>query len=336
MQDRMNTSSLFRFPSWFHALLVITLLLCGQHLWALDASLADGLKAAKKGDHNAAIELFTEVLRRDPTHVDALYNRGVSYQATLQRAKAIEDFTSVIEHDPSSISAYTNRGNIRFVQGDYDSAISDFSEAITLNPKSWTGYKNRGGAYLLKRDYQRAIADLDLAVQLNPGDFGALKNRGNAYHCLGQFSKAVADYNVVLLLNPIDAVALCNRGDAYRSLREYAKAIADYSEAIEVNAAFSLPHNSLATVLATCPLASFRDGAKAVEHAQKACELSKWKTPAELETLAAAHAEAGDFAQAARREKEYLDTSGLSESDSARAKDRLALYQSGKPYHAAK
>jgi hypothetical protein len=73
-----------------------------------------------------------------------------------------------------------------------------------------------------------------------------------------------------------------------------------------------------------------------VEYAAKAFELSEWKSPDFIDTLAAAYAEVGDFEQAIKWEMKYLGTSNLSEKESTDAKSRLALYQAHKPYHAEK
>ena len=91
--------------------------------------------------------------------------------------------------------------------------------------------------------------------------------------------------------------------------------------------------NGLAWVLATCPDARFRDGKMAVEMATRACELSKWAEAAWLDTLAAAHAEAGDFPSAVRWQLEAI--AKLPPGDPTRSGfvDRLQLYESNKPYH---
>jgi hypothetical protein len=86
----------------------------------------------------------------------------------------------------------------------------------------------------------------------------------------------------------------------------------------------------------TCPKASFRDGKKALEYAIKACEVSEWKDPSSIDTLAAAYPEVGDFEHAIKWEMKYLGTSNLSEKESADAKSRLALYQAHRPYHGEK
>jgi len=51
---------------------------------------------------------------------------------------------------------------------------------------------------------------------------------------------------------------------------------------------------------ATCPDEKYRDGKKAIEFAKRGCELTNWKDPFKLGTLAAGYAELGDITQAVR------------------------------------
>ena len=53
--------------------------------------------------------------------------------------------------------------------------------------------------------------------------------------------------------------------------------------------------NNLAWILATCPDAKVRNGARAAPWAERACDLAHDKNPVYLTTLAAAYAEAGRF-----------------------------------------
>jgi hypothetical protein len=83
-----------------------------------------------------------------------------------------------------------------------------------------------------------------------------------------------------------------------------------------------------------CPDGRHRDGRKAVEAATKACELEQWLCPFELGTLAAAYAEAGDFASAVNWQSQ---ANKLHDSTEGRAigEARLKLYQEKKPCRAA-
>jgi hypothetical protein len=74
-----------------------------------------------------------------------------------------------------------------------------------------------------------------------------------------------------------------------------------------------------------------RDGKKAVEHATKACELTGWNEATSLDNLAAAYAECRDFTMAVMWQKKALEL-GFPDKEKVKARQRLKLYEAGKPY----
>ena len=82
----------------------------------------------------------------------------------------------------------------------------------------------------------------------------------------------------------------------------------------------------------TLPRAKQGDGKSAVEFATRACQLTQWKDPAYLDTLAAAHAESGDFDPAVKWQTKAIGLlTDRRETEDYRT--RLKLYQEKKPYH---
>src|SRR5208337_4446750 len=124
--------------------------------------------------------------------------------------------------------------------------------------------------------------------------------------------------------NPDHAAAYYSRGRSYDHKGDYAKALADYKRAIRLNPDHGMAYNGLAWLLAVCPDANIRNGEEAVRYAKKACELSEWRTPSWIDTLAAAYAEAGNFDNAIKWENKYLE-SNPSKDDSEKARQRLSL-----------
>ncbi len=67
-----------------------------------------------------------------------------------------------------------------------------------------------------------------------------------------------------------------------------------------------------------------------MQNATRACELSEWKNAAYIDTLAAAHAEAGAFDQAVKFQRQVIQ---MAEGPNRQGmQERLKLYQQHKPY----
>jgi spermidine synthase len=89
----------------------------------------------------------------------------------------------------------------------------------------------------------------------------------------------------------------------------------------------------LAWIQATHNQTKFRNPEEAVDNALRACELTKYKNPGVLDTLAAAYAAAGRFSDAVATAEKALELTPSSKKEvAARIQDRLRLYKIGQPY----
>jgi hypothetical protein len=77
-----------------------------------------------------------------------------------------------------------------------------------------------------------------------------------------------------------------------------------------------------------------RDGARAVELAAKACEITKYEQPHILSTLAAAYAETGDFDKAREWSQKAVDLNkeGQDADITEELAKELASYRENKPW----
>jgi formylglycine-generating enzyme required for sulfatase activity/Flp pilus assembly protein TadD len=202
--------------------------------------------------------------------------------------------------EPVSAEDYVNRGETKIDAGNYDAAIADFTKAIELDTKNFRAYDDRGIARYSKGDYDGAISDYTKAIELNP--------------------KVSSVYD--------------NRGSTREQKGDHDGAFADFSKAVEVDPADGGAQNNLGWFLATTSKDSLRNGSNAVEHALKACELTKWEAPYYIDTLAAAYGEVGNFDEAVKWENKALSFTEFAKSAEAEgARQRLQLYQLRKPFH---
>ena len=144
---------------------------------------------------------------------------------------------------------------------------------------------------------------------------------------------SLADYDAVLRENPSDISALLGRAASHYGAGEFEQAAAAYAETVQRQPEQAQPYNDYAWLLATATKDAVRNGARALELATQACKRTEYKNPGYLDTLAAAHAEKGDFSDALKWQEEAVKLAG-DESEELRAElqSRIELYKAKKPY----
>ena len=156
--------------------------------------------------------------------------------------------------------------------------------------------------------------------------------RGNVYFSKRQYGRAIQDYGQAIALKPDFAAAYHNRSFTYSTMGQFDQAILDYDEAITRSPDFARAHNSKAWLLATSRRADLRDGHEAVRLAQRAVEIDDKADY--IDTLAAAYAEAGWFADSMRAQERaigMLRAAGLN-GEISDYQSRLDLYRAGRPH----
>jgi tetratricopeptide (TPR) repeat protein len=238
--------------------------------------------------------------------------------------------------------AHNNLGFIFLQRGELDEAISHFQTALNIRANSpQTHYNlgsalvhnNLGTALVRKKLVDEAIMHYEKAVELRPDYADGHYNLGSALLQEGRIDEAIAHWQKTVSIQPNDAEAHTTLGDALLRKGEIGQAIAQYQAALEIAPHSISALNNLAWALATCPDASLRNGAKAIELAQKADQLAGGQNPIFIRTLAAAYAENGRFTDAIETAQRALQLA-LGQGDFALAskleKD-LDLYRTNSP-----
>ena len=335
----------------------------------LAALITEGSAAWLRGHYDRAISSLTAALQTNPDRNVAfvIYSTRASlYYAKRELHKALSDSTAAIQLNSKSAIAYLGRGHVYKELGDNDRAINDYSIAIRLDPKNWLGYYSRAIVYGNKRQYPLAIRDSTSAIRLNSKRADAYNNRGVYYSLTSRSNSAIADFNEAIRLNPKEWSTFLVRATAYENVEQFDKAIADYDRVIRITPKNSneyvtrgsayfqkgnykealsdfrkalqlFPNNNnaltyVASLRASCLEAPLRDGKEAIRMSSKACELSKWKEPVAISTLAAAYAEAGDFEQAVKYQTQAMTMNSEYGPVLKEARERLALYRDHKPW----
>ena len=97
---------------------------------------------------------------------DAFYDSGKLYHIDGQHELAIQDYTEALRLDPQYAIAYYTRGYAYYDLGQYQLAIQDFNEAIRLHPQDALAYYGRGVAYEYLGNYSEAERNFQKAKEL--------------------------------------------------------------------------------------------------------------------------------------------------------------------------
>jgi tetratricopeptide (TPR) repeat protein len=259
------------------------------------------------------------------------YERGLEAFQARQFDLAIRCFTSHLEANPQSADASFYRALAYSGKKEWDKAILDFNEAIRLNPTYPYAHFSRGIVFRATDQFDKAVSDFDLAIRLKPGFAAGYFHRGLTYCRWKQHEKAILDCCEAIRLDAEFAPPYAVRGISFLGKGEYRKAAEDLTEYHRRAPEDSNVQGILAWLLATCPEDGVRDGKKAAALATHLCTLSGWKDAEELQILAAASAECGDFKEAIRRQRNAIEIGFVNTEALDLARARLSLYEAGKP-----
>jgi tetratricopeptide (TPR) repeat protein len=326
-------------------------------------SLVRAMFLRSKGKYDDAMTDINKLIEQSPEDANAFILQGEVFRDLDKPDDALKSFDEATKLAPQAPGPYQQRGEIYREKQEYDKAIKEFSKVIELQPGDVLPLVHRAEAYLNDKQYEKALADVDAVLEeqqvvaahrLRGEILAQLERLDEAIDEMQQLTKAVpnqpelkmqlamyylidkqpeeaiSEYDDVLLLDPENFLALRSRADAYLNVGKHAEAIADFEEALKLEPEDSSVLNNLAWVLATSPEANLRDGKRAVDLATKACELTEYKLPHILSTLAAAFAESGNFDNAVEWSQKAVDMHDP-ENDAQLAKE-LASYQKKQPW----
>ena len=136
-------------------------------------------------------------------------------------------------------------------------------------------------------------------------------------------------------VNPDSAETHYNLANALLQKGQIAEAIAQFQKALHIEPDYPEAQNDLAWELATTAQASLRNGAQAVQLAEKANQFAGGRNADFLDTLAAAYAEAGRFDDAIRSAQKAIELARAAGQQNRieQFNRELRLYEAGRPFH---
>ena len=208
-----------------------------------------------------------------------------------------------------------------------------FTHALAVTRNNDVAENNLGIVFYGRGKLDEAIVLLQSATERRPDNSPAHENLAKALLQKGRIEEALVHYRKLADLQP-DNIEVHNIvGTVFVQQGHVKEGAEEWQKVLSVDADNGNAMSNLAWVLATSPDDAIRNGAKAVQLAQRAMDISAGKIGILFRTLAAAYAENGQFSDAIQTARRGIELAN-SQGDTGLANElqsHIDLYQSQQP-----
>ena len=208
-----------------------------------------------------------------------------------------------------------------------------WTHTLAVTSRNDIAHHSLGVIFLERGKLDQAIANLREALEIRGDNAKAHAGLAIALMQNGNASEAFLHWQKSLQLEPGNVFARDNLGVALAQQGRTREAVAQWQESLKYEPDDESAQNKLAWVLATAPDPSLRDGARAVQLAERVLQLSGYGKAVVFRTLAAAYAETGRFRAAIEIAKRGLQLA-TEQKDSALADElrkNISLFENNVP-----
>jgi len=299
----------------------------GQHIYA-------AFRWLSQSQIDRAAQEAAEVGRNDPSNPEArCFQAAVLDQARLFD-QAVAQAEQGLTLDVANGDCHLQLAITFAKQREPTSAINEARQALQLQPENARAYDV---LFTIQRELQQseeALATARDALAISPFDADFRYRVGLAAAQVGDFKTALPQFGYAASLSPTPSDVTEKLRIALRFVTEMSDATSQLNSIATAAPDSPALLNELAWMFATNPAPALRDGARAVELANRACALTGRKQPQLLATAAAAHAEAGRFSDAIdiAQQAEALAKRIDDAKTASLVENMLTLFRSNQPY----
>ena len=234
---------------------------------------------------------------------------GAALAKKQQLDEAAGHYHAALKLNPESAIAHNNLGRLLQTQGRLDEATEHYSAALRFDPGFAQAHNNLGVLMLMRGRTAEGAQELRQALRLNPDDPETEYNLGMALNQQQKWDEAAGLLAKTVQKRPDDANAHYQAAITLVHLHKSREAMSHFASALLIRPDFADALDGLAWILVTASDSVLRNGPEALPMSEKACELTSWKEPEKLRTLAAVYAENGRFEDATSIIQRALDVS---------------------------
>jgi tetratricopeptide (TPR) repeat protein len=131
-----------------------------------------------------------------------LYEQGYQYYNGRQYDKAIDLFDQVIARDPGHYQAYTVKGIALCYSGRFDEGMGNIDKALELKPDYGSARFNKALAYELYAQYEPALYWYEQTIAVEPASVWSFYGKASIYGRRGDVANTVKYLKQAIDLNP--------------------------------------------------------------------------------------------------------------------------------------
>lgn len=185
-------------------------------------------------DYNNAMASLNLAIDKDKTNSEALFYRGLTFEAINDLSRAIDDYDDAIKYSKNFRYYYAD-GKANFKRKRYEQSIDDFNYAMQFDSLGVVKNGNylRGKSYLKLKNYIKATVDFTEYEKYEGAkkDSSFYTDRGFAELYSNHDAQAVTYFNQTLDMAPNYPMALFGLGCAQAKAHNYDKAFTDIQKA---------------------------------------------------------------------------------------------------------
>jgi len=277
---------------------------------------------------------YQKALQMEPDNPDIYNELGVVLARLGKTGEAERLFAGAQQKEPDTADQYAGLGRALLRQGKLEQAEKAYRRAVGMAPGNADIHNEFG--FLLARQglFDEAVTHLEKTLQIKPDMAETRVNLGRILLRQGKTEKAAAHFREALKVWPDLADVHADLGRILLSQGRLEEAATHLKKALRLEPDRVNAMNNLAWILATHDDKRVRKPDEAIRLAERAGELTRYKSPHILDTLAVAYAAAGRFSEAtgsAEKAVELARASGQQQLADA-IRSHLLLFEAGKPY----
>lgn len=269
------------------------------------------------------------------------FDLGSKYSKERKCEEAITELEKAVKINPNSSDSYFMLGRCYKRLKKVVESTNNYEKGLKINPEgSHVIFFHLGQNYFNLRQYDKSIDTLKKAIKSKPDTFFVTYfTLANAYYAKKDYSNAIIQFNRAIKLKPDYEPSYYYLSKCHINSNNHSEAVKVLNEGLKQLPNSLIMIESLGWLLSTSKTESLRDGKRAYILAQRAVDFTNAEEPNYLDTLAAAHAELGEFDKAVEIEQKAIDlltnkniSEGFSDSNLVNYNKRLETYKDKKPW----